>query len=133
VSTSTKPERRTRAVLLLDLRKHGGELYDPALDDGSKSPILGVSFGLLSRLRDLDDGALAARGRAYRLAVDAGKMPPPNSVNLDDWWDIARWVLEHRRVANIREDNPDIGLEEAREQAGLDVAQMLAPIRELLR
>ena len=133
MSQTTKPNRRSRAVTLLDLRP-ASDIYDPALDDNSRSPILGVSFLLLEKWGLARyPGEFARLGREYRDATAAGKLPPPRAVNLDDWWDIARLLLERRQEARLSADDPSIDPADAQEQAGLDVAAMLAPIRDLLR
>ena len=116
--------KRDRKVALLP--------HDPALEEGSRSPIIGISFALLSKLAEqVTEQALSARGRDYRVALERGEQPPAKAVNLEDWWDIARWVLERRLAARLSAEG--VPQHEARRKAALAVAQMLAPIRELLR
>lgn len=122
--------KRHRLVTMLDLRPEQ-DVFDPALDGPSRSPILGVSFAFLSRLAWCHPTALAKRGWDYRKAMAAGELPPHDAVNLEDWWDIARWVLERRLTARLEADG--VQQHEARRRAALGVSQMLAPIRELLR
>jgi hypothetical protein len=130
---TTKPERRSRAVTLLDLRPES-DIYDPALDDNSRSPILGVSFQLLEKWGLARyPGEFSRLGREYRDAIAAGKLPPPRAVNLEDWWELGRLVLERRQEARLTADDPNIDPDDAQEQAGHEVAAMLAPIRDLLR
>lgn len=128
---ATKHGRRTRALILFDDRP-ASDCCDPALETGSRSPILGVSFAFIERIRGgCAEGDLARFGRDYRLALAAGRLPPPRAVDLDDWWNIARWMLEGRRAARLESEGMDAEL--AREQAGLDVAAVLGSLRELLR
>jgi hypothetical protein len=118
-----EPTTRLRLVTML------GD--DPALADKSRSPVIGFSFALFSWLAGCDSGVLAQRGRDFRQALERGEPPPPKAVDLEDWWDIARWVLEHRLAARLEAEG--VPQHEARRRAALGVAQMLAPIRELLR
>lgn len=134
MSTTDAPGRRTRSVALFDLRP-GSDVYDPALDPGSKSPVIGVSFAMLAKLGHCRSaGELARLGREHRLATKAGRMPPPRAVDLDDWWAVARWVLVRRRAFQILGERPESSGETSLfEQAEADVDEKLAPIRELLR
>jgi hypothetical protein len=104
---------------------------DPGRADRSKTTILGVSLAYLSVLAGVEKTTLQARASEYRTAIREGRTPPPESVNLEDWWDLARWVLEHRLAARLEADG--IQQYEARRRAALAVSQMLAPIRELFR
>lgn len=131
MTTRTKiPDRRTKSVRMLDLRPDR-DLYDPAMDEHSRSPVIGVSYALISLLAGFSNADLAERGRDYRKAVEGGETPPAGSVNLDDWWDIFRWLLEHRATSRLTAEG--VPLYSARRRAALEVAVMLAPIRELLR
>jgi len=133
MSQTEAPGRRTRSVALLDLRPES-DVYDPALDPGSKSPVIGVSFAMLAHLGHCRSaGELARLGREFRLATKAGRTPPPRAVDLDDWWAVARWVLVRRLEVQIGSDGGLAPDDDVRSMAERDVDRMLAPIRELLR
>jgi hypothetical protein len=130
VSTTEAPGRRTRSVALFDLRP-GSDVYDPALDPGSKSPVIGVSFAMLAKLGHCRSaGELARLGREHRLATKAGRTPPPRAVDLDDWWAVGRWVLVRRMERKLVSEGWPI--EQAQRIAEPEVDGMLAPIRALL-
>lgn len=125
------PNQRLRQVTLLDLRPDQ-DVFDPALESSIKTPTIGFTFAFLSSLAaELDFSALTTRGREYRSAIERGETPPASAVNTEDWWDIARWVLEHRLTRRLEAEGA--APFEARRRASLGVSQMLAPIRELLR
>jgi hypothetical protein len=44
---------------------------------------------------------LACRFHDWNRSQTEGTTPPPGAVNADDWWDLARWLLEHRRAAKV--------------------------------
>ena len=104
---------------------------DPGSTPGSKSTVLGVSLAGLARLACVGESTISARASEHAAAATKGVEPTSRTVDVNDWFDLARWVLEHRMIAKLRASG--LVLPDAREQSRHAVAEMLAPIRELLR
>jgi hypothetical protein len=76
---------------------------------------------------------LACRFHDWNRSQTEGTTPPPGAVNADDWWDLARWLLEHRRAAKVgANDSATVDQRHlAWKHVRLEVAQFMGLFREL--
>ena len=106
---------------------------DRARAPNSKSPVMGASVRWLVDWARTSERNLVARYHDWTKAQAAGTTTPPGAVNMDDWTDLARWLLEHRRAAKVgANDSPTVdGRHLAWKQVRLEVAQFMGLFREM--
>lgn len=113
---------------------------DPGSQPRSKSTVVGISRAYLARLAGISESTIGARSSEWRKAMAAGEVPPSDAVNVDDWADFCRWLLERRRLTKLVPESSLDGLtsgerhkllSDARARAARDVQVFMRRAREL--